>query len=52
MIDLQEKYKFRLSNGDWIEDKLINHMDLLELNGLDVIGCLESGRLVKLNGGD
>ena len=46
-INLQERYKFRLSNGDWLSDILENHLNLMRVNGLDLIGCLKSGRLIK-----
>lgn len=48
-INYKDKYKFKLSNGDYIIDSLENHLNLLKVNGLDVIGCLGSGRLVKLS---
>ena len=46
-INLNDRYKFRLSNGDWLSDILENHLDLMRVNGLDLIGCLRTGRLVK-----
>ena len=44
---MANEYKFRLSNGDWIEDTLEGMIPLLDVNGLDIDGCIASGRLVS-----
>jgi len=46
-IKLEDIYTYRFSNGDILEDKLKNFLNLIETNGLDVVGCINSGRLKK-----